>query len=99
MAIDQNAHSYLRSVTLVILSVFSTGRILASPTTEPGRRGWSRRLGSPISTPHFFHPDSLSSPLLPHFPPASNRIEDNTTNFPGEAKCESSSFCSCLFVS
>src|SRR5580658_3285499 len=45
---------YQSTVTLVILSLFPTCPILASPTTEPGRRGWRRRLGSPISAPHFF---------------------------------------------
>ena len=45
---------YQGTVTLVILSASATCRILASPTTEPGRRGWKRRLGSPLSAPHFF---------------------------------------------
>src|SRR3954447_12199880 len=45
--------SYLRTVTPVILSLFYTCGILASPTTEPGRRGWERRLRSLLPTPHF----------------------------------------------
>jgi hypothetical protein len=57
-----NPHGNLSTVTPVILSASRTCPILASPTTEPGRRGWKRRLGSPISAPHFFalnltHPD------------------------------------------
>ncbi len=57
---------YLSTVTLVILSAFPTCPILASPTTEPGRRGWKRRLGSPISAPHFFARPSRNQPLNPH---------------------------------
>jgi len=33
-----------RAVTSVILQDFLVRRILASPTTEPGRRGWEWRL-------------------------------------------------------
>src|SRR5260370_15529654 len=70
---------YQSTVTLVILSASSTSRILASPTTEPGRRGWKRRLGSPISAPHFFafnltHPDHSQYP--PFYAP--HRIESET---------------------
>ena len=69
---DRAIHGYQGTVTLVILPAFRTCRILASPTTEPGRRGWKRRLGSPISAPHFFacnltHPDY--SPTIPRFSP------------------------------
>jgi hypothetical protein len=86
---------YQRTVTLVILSVFRSSPILASPTTEPGRRGWKRRLGSPISAPHFFvltltHPDHSPVSLAPH--PASNRIKAIESKYkipysisPGEA--------------
>jgi hypothetical protein len=49
-----NHPGYQSTVTLVILSPSATCPILASPTTEPGRRGWKRRLGSPVSAPHFF---------------------------------------------
>ena len=67
---------YQGTVTPVILSAFSTCPILASPTTEPGRRGWKRRLGSPLSAPHFFARASCphlkdsgdSEPTLPGFP-------------------------------
>ena len=41
-------------LTFVILSEIPTHLILASPTTEPGRRGWKWRLGSLLSAPHFF---------------------------------------------
>src|SRR5882762_2670551 len=63
---------YLSTVTLVILSASATCPILASPTTEPGRRGWKRRLGSPLSAPHFFAPTSCphleeTSASKPHF--------------------------------
>ena len=69
---------YLSTVTLVILSAFSTCPILASPTTEPGRRGWKRRLGSPLSAPHFlpaprrlrrFKTDTSGFPLCSSVPP------------------------------
>ncbi len=63
----QPVGGYPGTVTSVILSAFATCRILASPTTEPGRRGWKRRLGSPHSTPHFFaHPTHPN-----HYPPSS----------------------------
>jgi hypothetical protein len=59
---------YQGTVTLVILSASATCRILPSPTTEPGRRGWKRRLGSPLSAPHFFCPhrgdSGVSKPTL-----------------------------------
>jgi len=45
---------YLGTVTPVILSLFPVSPILASPTTEPGRRGWERGLRSLPPTPHFF---------------------------------------------
>src|SRR5215469_2740940 len=44
-------------------------RILRSPTTEPGRRGWEWRLGSPLSAPIFlafpFPVNSLSTFYFP----------------------------------
>jgi len=68
---------YEGTVTLVILSAFRTCHILTSPTTEPGRRGWKRRLGSPLSAPHFFARTSCphlkesgaSKPTFPCAPP------------------------------
>jgi hypothetical protein len=57
---------YPSTVTSVILSPFLTCPILASPTTEPGRRGWKRRLGSPISAPHFFCPKPHWNAAVPY---------------------------------
>src|SRR6476646_10609839 len=42
-------------MTSVILLLPTLGGILCLPTTEPGRRGWNRRLGSLISAPIFCH--------------------------------------------
>src|SRR2546430_14247686 len=41
-------------MALVILSTRQEETILHSPTTEPGRRGWEWRLGSPLPAPIFF---------------------------------------------
>jgi hypothetical protein len=72
---ESTSFGYQGAVTSVILSASCTCRILASPTTEPGRRGWKRRLGSPLSAPHFLpctptHPDHS-----PRIPPSTARIE------------------------
>ena len=52
-----HAVRYRGSVPQVILLPSAPCRILASPTTEPGRRGWEWRLGSPRSAPIFFAPN------------------------------------------
>src|SRR5208282_570462 len=75
----KRSFGYQSTVTRVILSASHTCRILALPTTEPGRRGWKRRLGSPISAPHFLlhnltHPDHSPAILL-----SAHRIELRTT--------------------
>src|SRR5229473_5109652 len=77
---------YLSTVTPVILSAFSTCPILASPTTEPGRRGWKRRLGSPLSAPHFFclallcvFPVRLCAPMAKPFLPRQTEPRLNPT--------------------
>src|SRR6202789_1608136 len=61
--LDLSAPHYQSTVTPVILSRFLSCRILVSPTTEPGRRGWKRRLGSPISAPHFLPRHSPGSAI------------------------------------
>jgi len=81
-----NLPGYLRTVTLVILSAFSTCPILASPTTEPGRRGWSRRLGSPDSTPHFFAPNSSSASRKPFINTLSSLCNGAPASSPGRRK-------------
>jgi hypothetical protein len=52
-----------RAVTSVILQDFRSSRILTSPTTEPGRRGWEWRLGSLLSAPIFLSPRLLFADL------------------------------------
>jgi len=59
-------------MTSVILLLPTPGGILRLPTTEPGRRGWNRRLGSLISAPIFLPPGihyANSSTATLHFPP------------------------------
>src|SRR5581483_5848757 len=55
---------YLGPMTSVILLVRGGCTILGSPTTEPGRRGWDRRLGSPISAPILFSREIVHNEMV-----------------------------------
>jgi SH3 domain-containing YSC84-like protein 1 len=63
-------------MTSVILSVRRLKAILRLPTTEPGRRGWNRRLGSPTSAPIFLPGiQYANSPAQPIFFPGRRTLK------------------------